>query len=263
MCELIVTSLWKTDILTPPRQRVNSFLARARFARAHNSHQYKQTTKHIVRTPGCDVLFKYAASCGVHFISQDVELWWETADCGTAVHGHVHMELSMYLCMHMCLLPLYMQKCPTHICLLPEVLLFSETLPLTDLRDFSYFAGRGRPRWCAEQIESSSGSGRRLSVRWRRAGTVNKTVFRSTLLIPRCLSRNRWQNCTPPYSWPNYPGPLKKHTMPSASRAASHVVSLKPNKASECFVSMSSAVHAPGSVSPINVAVKVLFSRSR
>lgn len=43
MCELVVTSLWKTDILTRRRKRTDSFLAHAQFARAHGSHQYKQT----------------------------------------------------------------------------------------------------------------------------------------------------------------------------------------------------------------------------
>lgn len=43
MCELVVTSLWKTDILRRRRKCVDSFPTHAQFARACSSHQYQQT----------------------------------------------------------------------------------------------------------------------------------------------------------------------------------------------------------------------------
>lgn len=65
------------------------------------------------------------------------------------------------------------------------------------------------------------------------ATSPNATEARHWLLsiIPK-----PWHDYRPVYSRPNYPGPLQKYTMPTASRATSHVASLKSNKLPECFM---------------------------
>lgn len=94
---------------------------------------------------------------------------------------------------------------PTHICFLKCLFIYlfflsSRTHRLTDSYEFSCFAATAglvliwsRP--------SSIGT-----TKLRRHSQQNSLQKRSTdssVFIPK-----PWQNCTPPYSWPNYPGLL-------------------------------------------------------
>lgn len=160
-----------------PQKVWTDFLAHAQSARVRGSHQYQ----HILwMRRSCDVLFKYVC------FTLDPFVEWETADC-VYLHPlyahipHTSVSWSVYLFIYL-------------------FFLSSRTHRLTDSYEFSYFAAT------AGLVLIWSRSSSISTTKLRRHSQQNSLQKRSTdslVFIPK-----PWQNCTPPYSWPNYPGLL-------------------------------------------------------
>lgn len=144
------------------------------------------TNKHILWMPrSCDALFKYICFMLDPFVE------WETANCAY-------------------LRPLYTHIPHTYVIwsVFKFFFLSSRAHRFTDSCDFNYFAERLRWRWCTGWIKtliwsgSSSVSTTKLHS-YSQQNSLQKRDAGSSVFIPK-----PWQNCTPPYSWSNYPGPL-------------------------------------------------------
>lgn len=169
MCELVVTSLWKTDILTRRRKRVDSFLTHAQFARARGSHQCKQTY-----TVNAARLWCIIQICLFHVGS----ICW-AGNSWLCVSTPTVRTHSTHICFLKCFFLTYIYFFSFF---LPKLIVSQIPTILAPLRSDCGGAGTNK--------KDSSGAGRHPSTRQSSADTANKTVFKSAAPTSRGLSRS-------------------------------------------------------------------------